>query len=1815
MEEELLNIIEKMEAAGESEQSIAEVVQAYNSQKKKSDSIPPTPVGGSSSASTSLDSPEPKKNSIWRDIGLKLNANTRKIMGDMAGLPMQLYKGAMNSVIEMVEPEVFNDLESMSEQDRESFYQNMFSATSPFGAVSAAGSDVQEGQSEKIKELEQRMTQYDTAMSQDLVQGNIGQGLRRFTVEGIGAIPGILQAMVPVVGLGSVGAGTFSGKMEELETENKIGLAETTNAATIGVATALLEKYTTKVGKEIFRAFGKVVKPTKEAATEYARSILDGFVDVIGGARKEGGNEALESGVEMLADAILLGDKMKTEEIIYGLLDSFILGAGTGGGMQSVKIAAQNLARKRANEAFKEDLDPSDTAEPIDLEPVEVFATEQGNVESVPSAESFVDLDNTDDTRNPAYVVKDQDGNEIARLEITNDGETPLELQARAVQIAQTEVVDKIAPVKQDVQSAPKVKKRPDPSEPKKAPVRDKDATEKAEVFVLKQETNDMLTEFERQHVADAKGDISKINEDIREKISKVDEDFAKKNEDLKKKQQKQDKASVFVRDTKTGVYTDQTTGKKIRKNNKGEWEVKEGRKTLARTRTLDEAKSIIEKEANKTVTTAKVEQGRVKPDVVKETTGRYKDNSTGTVISRVASDKWELKDTSGKVVHTAPTLTDAKKWLDKESVKAEKTRQTKERAAQKKKEAEALKNKKVQTKEEIMKEAAEKKAKAAQVAKDLAAASKDSQKARNQAEKDAWKDMTSTERANILIEVGRKGGQTDQDIVNSIENETDRRTAEIMLAREAHEKMTPEAAAKGVKRTNDASRQAALENEAKAHKPLLTFWRRLGDLFLDRQMSVKDLLSKAGMKNTITFLINRSGASGNAADRTRRVNEKAFDGLNDAQLDNLEDIIIMRSIIDTDRRLEKSGKPPVKHPNGMTGVMAEKALDQYKKDLGEKEFNDMMKRADAVFEEYKSHLDEMLEEGIINQGSYDSMIDFDYQRRQFLDHLMDMRGNYMKDGEASLKELGLSEAQIKALTGGSEGLMLTDSQLLISSAIYARTKAKYDNRVNKTLAKEFLKGQALRRELEKKKDLTKKERNRLKNLQEIQRALLFDKILEFDDNGKPVYKYKSTPKRGFKSLYYYENGVANRIWVREDVYNKLNDLNNRIISASATQKLQIATGVTSVKALATGYNPFFLVTNVPRDIAFAATFSPEFNNNFLGNVLKIAAEGAKHSVEVLYKGKNSEVAQLAIDNGLKMDFLTVQGRANRQQQKNTVSGIRKSFVTTMRKTPVLKEITKVVDFLFKDIGEASEIATRLVVFEKAIKNRLKERGVSFKEMKEKGYTKILNEMGVNEKNLILAQAVRAARSLTDFAQGGTVTKLGDTFIPYLNAATQGTRSAIELGMTLDGEFSTVRTLSTSFRLAQAGVVSSATMVGMSLGLISVVRDDEDEEVKKMDNLDIYFETMMGVSDYDIMNYYIVPTGDRDERGEWGYLRVAKAQAMTPVLSAVHEMQMRVLAEAYDKQYEKKDLLIKMARATYSNMIPIQIDQPVSVPVIDAMLAWGVGFDTFKGDFISKDHGRVHPIKEGRYDETVDEWYRDLDYRPARMQAALESMITTPSTNPAIGAFYWAAEGVTDKVQGESPEEGKGFKTLEKLGSNIVRRMYKYTSPYNRNQKIFDIRKNAEPEVLQAYENEMKTQYVFTKIAMDIKSKGLRKDKDIDSLAERYLEKYELVLDPMYKSDAVRSLKKVLAKGEIIPLVEAMKRQSNPEVKAFILSDAHGDLLMRPASEIGEAEDAIIEQMKDAGIITDEIVQAYVRRWEKIYQEQGYPAWHSKSKK
>lgn len=988
-------------------------------------------------------------------------------------------------------------------------------------------------------------------------------------------------------------------------------------------------------------------------------------------------------------------------------------------------------------------------------------------------------------------------------------------------------------------------------------------------------------------------------------------------------------------------------------------------------------------------------------------------------------------------------------------------------------------------------------------------------------------------------------------------------------------EGMTEEDAVKFVEQVYKKANEIFQNPTASFTQGIASLLKELEVSWIDRQGVAKGLLTRAGMDQVVDYIVTSQGASGYAKYRSEEVYDKVFADLNSKEREILDQIMFLKRVIAIDSNKEARAEAfsekeqAILHSGNFTKLSAEKALAGLMVKHGEEIYNKVDERSEILFNEYGKLLKELREAGIISQQSYDAMKDIKYQRRLFEKFATDINGELNENIDNGQ---GLADGVIKGLTTGSTAAQNMDAWFLFQDHAQMVARVTFLNRQNTKFAEEFERQREEVAKLKKKASPTPKEQSRIDAFEKVEASVVENPIVGYTESGNPKYALDGKDKRGLKALYYWKDGERNQILMEENLHKSFADANNTIMNATTRETVATISGTSLVKTFATGNNPLFFVTNLPRDFAFILAFSGEYSakgkNKWLKalNPLFVPIQGAKLLAD-LYTGvqdvtKNSEEYRLAMKYGLSMDFLALQGRHNQRDLNKAIGAQGRGLMQDMQSTQFGQWFHNLKGKVAK-ANLASEVGFRMALFRKSVKKQLNGRNKA--------------DLSQQELDVIYTKAVKAARELTDFNQGGRWAKTFDAGLPYLNAAIVGTAAAEKI--------TRGRRLETAARVTNLVGWSTAALMGAIFLWLKAMKDDEDEEIKNMTPAEVYFATLKDVSEYDLMNYYIIPLGVKDGQGRWQYERIAKQQTLSPVINAAEWILRDQLAKAYDIFYNQGEWGEYVGKTMKKNLSPIDIDRGIasavtSVPIVDGAISWQFGIDPYTGDPLDWKKGDDLPEQlEGIADKNVEAFYKELGEAfgksPVRMQAFTESIITSPAVNPYIGIMYGLANGIVDK------------NSLDDIARDIYtkgrRRVTKSGSEYNALSKV----SQEWPEDVVEEMGRLIKLDEWTKDAARAIKKGdkVAEQEALDKIAESTDEDAKRIL---------KNIQKVMKNPSLSSLAYNLKYTKEDEVKAYKLAELFGNSLLE--ENRGEKENKILTELVKEKIIDKETFKKYIER-------------------
>jgi len=481
----------------------------------------------------------------------------------------------------------------------------------------------------------------------------------------------------------------------------------------------------------------------------------------------------------------------------------------------------------------------------------------------------------------------------------------------------------------------------------------------------------------------------------------------------------------------------------------------------------------------------------------------------------------------------------------------------------------------------------------------------------------------------------------------------------------------------------------------------------------LDVSAKAKEMLVNTGNPLAKEAVMRRDLIAGSNSEAMRQFGgyeKQIYKGLS-----SNEEAILDR-VINSRRTVQIGEYKDIKHSGGMKPEDHANYLKDIEliEDISKEQADNIRARSDAYFKAMDDQLKQRLDAGLISRDQFDELSKYIYSPRRFFEHMDAI------DSQISGRPITVGSSGIKGLQEGSEGLMETRTRDLLASQVARTQDLIFRNRANQSLV----------------------------NLAEAvpdNGVVRLAKRIGTKGTGEPIY---ATAPNGYEKLSAMVDGeqvpfiVPKEFadaWVKSDP----------LIQANFANMLSWLSGSKILKAGATGYNPAFVITNMPRDIALIWS-GEQYSAHLPVAAAQMVRDLATVAPDVfLRKGRVADY----IKQGGGMEFLSHYGR--------------------FRGAGEVGQKLKMAEKALGWIGETSEIWTRIAHRERALKN-----GMS---PEEATYT--------------------ARTGSIDFSQGGSAVKAADTVIPYLNAAIQGTRTLARNAMKNPGVF--------AYKMAQLGTASA----------------------------------------------------------------------------------------------------------------------------------------------------------------------------------------------------------------------------------------------------------------------------------------------------------------------------------------------------------------------------------------------------------------------
>ena len=410
-------------------------------------------------------------------------------------------------------------------------------------------------------------------------------------------------------------------------------------------------------------------------------------------------------------------------------------------------------------------------------------------------------------------------------------------------------------------------------------------------------------------------------------------------------------------------------------------------------------------------------------------------------------------------------------------------------------------------------------------------------------------------------------------------------------------------------------------------------------------------------------------------------------------------------------------------------------------------------------------------------------------------------------------------------------------------------------------------------------------------------------------------------------------------------------------------------------------------------------------------------------------------------------------------------------------------------------------------------------------------------------------------------------------------------------------------------------------MYGLGLMMMGIIRPEDDE-----DNIEKYLDFRNTISPTVDQNYFVIPTGYDAVDNKYTYIQIAKTQSLTPFFSLGQGIMDNFLRRQVGQEEIPFNKIMRNSwKAMSNNIDPTNLttlfttegDSSTKVretfgnlasrlPLAKAAFTAYAGHDFYFDQPLSADIGKVPSQLEGQTDKKIEKFYKDLalktGFSAVRTKAFVESLITSPNTNPFVGLFYVGSDIITtDVTLQDGAKDFLGYnKEKQRFVFNeipVINRAIRETSDFTRRlnsmNNTIDIK---ELDNLLLEEGELNIN--STKIANEYK-RQLREAKSDDEIAKIYKEamkKAETFALENYADD-VFDQQKLLTKvsnklqnydidGNVWDIKETAG--TSKKAQAMLIYGYYGDKALTDGN--------IQNSLKEAGVWSDETILYYQER-------------------
>jgi hypothetical protein len=309
---------------------------------------------------------------------------------------------------------------------------------------------------------------------------------------------------------------------------------------------------------------------------------------------------------------------------------------------------------------------------------------------------------------------------------------------------------------------------------------------------------------------------------------------------------------------------------------------------------------------------------------------------------------------------------------------------------------------------------------------------------------------------------------------------------------------------------------------------------------------------------------------------------------------------------------------------------------------------------------------------------------------------------------------------------------------------------------------------------------------------------------------------------------------------------------------------------------------------------------------------------------------------------------------------------------------------------------------------------------------------------------------------------------------------------------------------------------------------------------------------MQGVSEETRSKYYLIPTKKRDENGNRIAYKIAKDQFLIPYTNIVETLiENKIRTRAGYKEIPSEKISKRLMKDIFE--FNLSAKSMKDVPLFKAGVAWYAGYDLYRNKPLDK-YAKSEAL-EGINNPQVEEFYKQLGMQfkisPIRTKSAIESIITSPQSNPYLATGYEVMDySFTDKSM-----EHLGSGVKEMLLKGLKNRTTTKSTEWTRTENLVKDSKDQQLDAMLKEEAirklfKDKAEAIFDEEITD-KAKLYKKYTEVkQELKEQYGD------DPnydSYRSSFKRKFNEMKKAAETDNVMKKIKKEKSPGARSIII--------------------------------------------------------------